>query len=123
MNAGDSSLHVDQWTPYEKTLPMPSHSAIRELESIMEYMDRNGVETLTASTSIMIAPGFTWRMVDVMVTNFHQPQSTLLLLVSSFLDRDPERERRQWRHIYNEALDHAYRFLSYGDACLLFPLS
>ena len=69
----------------------------------------------------MIAPGFRWRVVDVMVTNFHQPQSTLLLLVSSFLDRNPRRHPLQWRHIYEEALSHAYRFLSYGDACLLFP--
>jgi S-adenosylmethionine:tRNA ribosyltransferase-isomerase 2 len=123
LHAGDFSLHVDQWSPYGDSAAQPSGDAVKELKHILKYMDETGMETLTASTSIMIAPGFRWRMVDVMVTNFHQPQSTLLLLVSSFLDRDPERKRLQWRHIYNEALDQAYRFLSYGDACLLFPMS
>lgn len=123
LHAGDFSLHVDQWSPYGDSSVQLSGDAVKELKHILEYMDEKGIETLTASTSIMIAPGFRWRIVDVMVTNFHQPQSTLLLLVSSFLDRDPDRKRLQWRHIYNEALDQAYRFLSYGDACLLFPMS
>lgn len=123
LHAGDLSLHVDQWSPYGDSAVELSGDAVKELKHILKYMDEKGIETLTASTSIMIAPGFRWRMVDVMVTNFHQPQSTLLLLVSSFLDRNPERKLLQWRHIYNEALDQAYRFLSYGDACLLFPMS
>lgn len=123
LHAGDVSLHVDQWSPYgldDKGLK-PGNT-VEELRHILKYMDEKKLDTLTASTSIMIAPGFHWRMVDVMITNFHQPQSTLLLLVSSFLDRNPEKSGRQWREIYNEALDNAYRFLSYGDACLLFPL-
>ena len=70
----------------------------------------------------MIAPGFKWRIVDMMVTNFHQPQSTLLLLVASFLGDDDRSiasdSLPRWRRIYNEALAHDYRFLSYGDACL-----
>lgn len=123
VRAGDFSLHVGQWSPYGDSVAQPSEDVVEELKHILEYMDEKGLETLTASTSIMIAPGFRWRMVDVMVTNFHQPQSTLLLLVSSFLDRDSERKMLQWRHIYNEALKEAYRFLSYGDACLLFPKS
>lgn len=123
VRAGDFSLHVGQWSPYGDSVVQPSEDVVEELKHILEYMDEKGLETLTASTSIMIAPGFRWRMVDVMVTNFHQPQSTLLLLVSSFLDRDSERKMLQWRHIYNEALKEAYRFLSYGDACLLFPKS
>lgn len=123
LRAGDFSLHVGQWSPYGDSVVQPSEDVVEELKHILEYMDEKGLETLTASTSIMIAPGFRWRMVDVMVTNFHQPQSTLLLLVSSFLDRDSERKMLQWRHIYNEALNEAYRFLSYGDACLLFPKS
>lgn len=124
LHNGELSLHVDQWTAYglgKDSDSLPGNT-LTELRHILDYMDRKGLDTLTASTSIMIAPGFKWRMVDVMVTNFHQPQSTLLLLVSSFLDRDPEKTRPQWRDIYNEALDHAYRFLSYGDACLLFPI-
>lgn len=120
--AGDESLHVEQWWPYGSECPNPPGDTDRELKHLLEYMDRKGLATLTATTSIMIAPGFRWRIVEVMVTNFHQPQSTLLLLVSSFLDRDVRRHPLQWRKIYDEALDHAYRFLSYGDACLLFPI-
>lgn len=80
-------------------------------------MDRMGEERITAATAIMIAPGFEWRIVGGMVTNFHQPQSTLLLLVSSLLDGD-NLENPLWKKIYKEALDNDYRFLSYGDACL-----
>lgn len=122
LRRGDESLHVSQWDPYEEVGRELGGNAAAELKHILVYMDKRGIDTLTASTSIMIAPGFKWRMVDAMVTNFHQPESTLLLLVSSFLDRDITKHRLQWRHIYDEALDHAYRFLSYGDACLLFPI-
>lgn len=120
LHEGDESLHVGQWDPYGPDAKHPADASV-EIRHILDYMDSRGLDTLTASTSIMIAPGFRWRVVDVMVTNFHQPQSTLLLLVSSFLDRNPRRHPLQWRHIYEEALSHAYRFLSYGDACLLFP--
>lgn len=68
---------------------------------------------LVGRTRIIIAPGYRYRIVDAMITNFHQPQSTLLLLVSAFLGDE-------WRNIYNHALDNGYRFLSYGDACLFF---
>lgn len=122
LRAGDLSLHVGQWMPYTEDDREAPRDVVADLNHIIRYMDEKGVDSLTASTSIMIAPGFHWRIVDVMVTNFHQPQSTLLLLVSSFLDRNPAESRLQWRNIYEEALDHAYRFLSYGDACLLFPL-
>ena len=116
---GDTGLHVGQWTAYSpEALAVDTIEALRALE---RYMADNLLEVITASTAIMIAPGFKWRMTDIMVTNFHQPQSTLLLLVSSFIggldyaDPDPT-----WRRIYSEAMDHDYRFLSYGDACLLF---
>ncbi len=130
LHTGDTSLHVDQWSPYGlgENTPHSPHSphspsdTVAELKHILKYMDEKNLDTLTASTSIMIAPGFRWRMVDVMITNFHQPQSTLLLLVSSFLDRNPEKTGPQWKYIYDEALENAYRFLSYGDACLLFPI-
>ncbi len=122
LKSGNVTLHVDQWSPYTEGVELHG-DIIENLVSILDYMKEKGADTLTASTSIMIAPGFKWRIVDVVVTNFHQPQSTLLLLVSSFLDRDPGRSPLQWRRIYDEALGHAYRFLSYGDACLLFPRS
>lgn len=115
--AGKEDLHVDQWQPYQEGQRM-SADGVAELKAILDYMEGKGIDTLTASTSIMIAPGFQWRIVDVMVTNFHQPQSTLLLLVSSFLDRKGESSGEQWRNIYKEAFENDYRFLSYGDACL-----
>ncbi len=106
---------VSQWEAYsDEAMAIDTVEALKALE---EYMEQEGTDHLSAATSIMIAPGFKWRIVDGMVTNFHQPQSTLLLLVSSLLDgsnlTDP-----LWRRLYQEALDHDYRFLSYGDACL-----
>lgn len=115
---GDA-LHVSQWEAYD-TAEAPDMRAqtIGALQAIADYMDSRGEKSLTASTSIMIAPGFRWRIVDRMVTNFHQPQSTLLLLVSSFLGDDGTPGAPRWREIYDEALAGDYRFLSYGDACL-----
>lgn len=120
---GDFSLHVGQWMPYDGSTHESLENTEAALDHILKYMDARKIDSLTASTSIMIAPGFRWRMVDMMVTNFHQPQSTLLLLVSSFLDRKAHEGGLQWRYIYKEALEKSYRFLSYGDACLLFPVS
>lgn len=119
---GVERLTVDQWEPYDNATG--DFDTREALSAILGYMVENGVSTLRATTSILIAPGFRWRIVDCMVTNFHQPQSTLLLLVSGFLDRDVKSvddPMLQWRRIYEEALATDYRFLSYGDACLLFP--
>lgn len=114
---GDLRMHVTQWEAYE---PAASRlDTIEALEAIDRHLAERGGDSLTASTAIMIAPGFKWRMVDAMVTNFHQPQSTLLLLVSSFLGE--ENGKPLWRKVYEEALGNGYRFLSYGDACLFFP--
>lgn len=118
---GDTELYVDQWSPYEGNVLSDDVPTVETLRSLEKYMTDKGVTSITAATSIMIAPGFTWRITDIMVTNFHQPQSTLLLLVSSFLDRKPT-SSPAWRVIYDEALRQDYRFLSYGDACLFFPL-
>ncbi len=117
----DDSMHVSQWEAYddnETGVPddMRAGETCACLEALLNEMDRLGSDSLTASTSIMIAPGFRWRIVDRMVTNFHQPQSTLLLLVSSFLGNDSNGQPR-WRSVYGEALANGYRFLSYGDAC------
>ena len=100
---------VDQWEPYSSE----KFDTIDALKAIVEKMEEENLKSLTASTSILIAPGFEWRITDCMVTNFHQPKSTLLLLVSSFLGE------RDWRKLYDAALKENYRFLSYGDACLL----
>lgn len=99
---------INQWTAYSGE----DFDTIEALRAIDCYLDNNGLDSFTASTSIMIAPGFKWRITDAMVTNFHQPKSTLLLLVSSFLGKF------DWKEVYEEALKQDYRFLSYGDACL-----
>lgn len=109
--ATEEELHVRQWQPYETAAETSSTQA---LQAILDYLDRHGMETLHTSTQIIIAPGYEYRIVSAMVTNFHQPQSTLLLLVSAFV-------RGNWRKIYDYALGHDFRFLSYGDSSLLIP--
>lgn len=101
---------LDQWYPYS-----PTHPSLSLKESMEALLGAFEGPTFIASTRLMIAPGYTYRVVRGMVTNFHQPRSTLLLLVSAFLGPS-----RPWRDLYAHALaDPAYRFLSYGDACLL----
>ncbi len=100
---------VPQWQPYDSAYPELSRK--EALETLVDYLDRLGETTLYASTRIIIAPGYTYRIVDGMITNFHQPCSTLLLLVSAFIGDS-------WTEVYEYALNHNFRFLSYGDACL-----
>lgn len=102
---------VEQWQPYEEHNDDVSKD--KALSNILSYLERNSVDVLTADTRIIIIPGYDFKIVDVMVTNFHQPQSTLLLLVSAFVGG-------KWEFIYNHALTQGYRFLSYGDSSLLF---
>ena len=110
-NATEKELHVQQWQPYnQKEHVRP----VVALQKILGYLDRHGLDTLHSSTQIIIAPGYEYKIVKAIVTNFHQPQSTLLLLVSAFIKGD-------WKRIYNYALDHNFRFLSYGDSSLLIP--
>ena len=113
-NATEEDLHVKKWQPYETALETAATPAVDALQAIIAYLDRHHMETLHSSTQIIIAPGYEYRIVKAMVTNFHQPQSTLLLLVSAFLHGD-------WRKIYDYALAHDFRFLSYGDSSLLIP--
>lgn len=101
---------VEQWAPYVREYP---YSLEESLKAILDWLDRNNLEQLETGTRIIIVPGFRFRVVDVLVTNFHQPQSTLLLLISAFTGGD-------WKTIYRHALDGGYRFLSYGDSSLLF---
>lgn len=110
-DAGQEELHVRQWQPYETH---PTMTTMESLQQILDYMKRHELEALHTSTQIIIAPGYTYHIVQKMVTNFHQPQSTLLLLVSAFVKGD-------WRTIYDYALAHDFRFLSYGDSSLLIP--
>ena len=114
MNQPDLSedqLHVCQWEPYDTN---SSVSALTSLESLAAWMDVHSLDVLHSSTQIIIAPGYEYKIVKMLVTNFHQPQSTLLLLVSAFVKGD-------WHKIYDYALTHEFRFLSYGDSSLLIP--
>lgn len=101
---------VQQWEPYKKEY---NYTMKESVGAILEYMERNNMEKLVARTGIIIVPSYKFRVVDVLVTNFHQPQSTLLLLISAFIGGN-------WKGVYNYALENGFRFLSYGDSSLLF---
>ena len=109
-DADEEALTVTQWMPYTTPCQISTQQA---LQNIVDYLDRHHADAYMGSTQLMIAPGFEYRIVSGMVTNFHQPQSTLLLLVAAFVGND------QWRGMYDYAMDHGFRFLSYGDAQLL----
>jgi S-adenosylmethionine:tRNA ribosyltransferase-isomerase len=110
-DATAQELAVAQWTPYCEA-NQDSITPAEPLRQLLHYMERNQLDQLVSSTQIMIVPGYTFRMIQGMITNFHQPQSTLLLLVSAFVEGN-------WKEIYNYALEHDFRFLSYGDCSLL----
>lgn len=101
-------LHVDQWYPYENHESLTTEEA---LQMILQYLDRHQLTRLEASTSLMIAPSYKMRVITGLITNFHQPKSTLLLLVSALIGE-------KWKECYRFALDNGFRFLSYGDSCL-----
>ena len=111
----ESELHVSQWEPYELptfTQRPQREQVIEAIRSLLSWLDANHLNALHASTQIIIAPGYEFKIVKQLITNFHQPQSTLLLLVSAFT-------KGQWKIIYEHALANGYRFLSYGDSSLL----
>lgn len=119
----EDQLHVNQWEPYGDALNAPSGAgseqcgtptASEALQALLDWMDRRQLTVLHSSTQIIIAPGYDYHVVRMLITNFHQPQSTLLLLVSAFVHGD-------WHKIYDYALSHDFRFLSYGDSSLLIP--
>lgn len=120
--AQEESLHVAQWEPYD--LPHDERglvavdgkpvSVAEAIGNLLQWLQRAQLDVLHSSTQIIIAPGYTYKIVDKLITNFHQPQSTLLLLVSALVKGD-------WRKIYDYALGHDFRFLSYGDSSLLIP--
>lgn len=120
-DAAEEDLHVCQWEPYEKADGTPVGGNLidgitpqKAISNIIAWLEKNNLKTLHSSTQIIIAPGYEYKIVKVLVTNFHQPQSTLLLLVSAFLKGD-------WRNVYDYALSHDFRFLSYGDSSILIP--
>ena len=101
---------VCQWEPYEREY---SYTLTQSLEALVAYMKDNSLSNLQLGTSIIIVPGYEFKVVDILVTNFHQPQSTLLLLISAFV-------KGRWKDIYEFAMDKGFRFLSYGDSSVLF---
>ncbi|MBO4529509.1 MAG: S-adenosylmethionine:tRNA ribosyltransferase-isomerase [Paludibacteraceae bacterium] len=109
MQLSESELTVTQWMPYEKGY---TQSAEVALDAILQYMEKNHLETITANTQIIIVPGYQFHLVKAIITNFHQPKSTLLLLISAFVGDD-------WKRIYEYAMNNDFRFLSYGDSSLL----
>jgi len=112
---------LDQWYAYKQLMAVESSAknikveTIDALKALINYLDQNKLDVFTASTQLLIAPGFEFHVVKAMLTNFHQPNSTLLLLVSAFLGRE------EWKKVYDYARSHQFRFLSYGDSSLLVP--
>jgi S-adenosylmethionine:tRNA ribosyltransferase-isomerase len=109
--SGNTEMLVEQWEPYGDAATLSAYDA---LQALLDYLDAQGASTLHASTRIIIVPGYSFKLVKALVTNFHQPHSTLLLLLAAFVGED-------WRRIYQYALANDYRFLSYGDSSLLIP--
>ena len=109
--SGCTDMVVEQWEPYEKPSTL---SATEALQALLDYLDKTGQDTLHASTRIIIVPGYRFKLVSALITNFHQPHSTLLLLLAAFVGDE-------WHRIYAYALANDYRFLSYGDSSLLIP--
>ncbi|UYZ63302.1 S-adenosylmethionine:tRNA ribosyltransferase-isomerase [Hymenobacter weizhouensis] len=108
---GADTLHVGQWEPYKPEAEVPVEAALRTL---LSHLEANGSQELHATTQLLIAPGYRFRLTQGLITNFHQPESTLLLLIAALLGNN-------WRRVYDHALAHNYRFLSYGDSSLLLP--
>ena len=109
-NISLDELHVQQWDPYDTTINISAKDA---LHSLLQWMDKHKMNSLLTRTSLLIAPSYKFKLVDILITNFHQPRSTLLLLVAAFIGED-------WKRVYTYALENNFRFLSYGDSCLLF---
>jgi len=110
-NISNSNLHLDQRTPYTHS---PNISSKESLHFLLEWIRREPGKKLITKTRLFIVPGYQFKIVRGLITNFHQPQSTLLMLVAALIG--PE-----WKSVYRWALDNDYRFLSYGDGCLLLP--
>ena len=108
----ERNLHVNQWFPYQDRTALPS--AKESLEAILKYLDMHHLDALHATTALMIAPSCPIMITKALITNFHQPKSTLLLLVSALIGD-------KWKEAYRFALDHGFRFLSYGDSCFFMP--
>jgi S-adenosylmethionine:tRNA ribosyltransferase-isomerase len=109
-NDRDENFHIRQFDPYKEREFAPV-SLEKSFTTILDYMVRKNLDILSGSTQLMIVPGYKFRVINGMITNFHQPRSTLLLLISAWLGDE-------WKRVYKYALENDFRFLSYGDSCL-----
>jgi S-adenosylmethionine:tRNA ribosyltransferase-isomerase len=105
-------MHIEQWDPYLNPTAMPV-STEKALQCVIDTLEKSGLAELHGETALMIAPRYNYHIPDAIITNFHQPKSTLLLLVAAFVGPG-------WKKAYNYALANNFRFLSYGDSCLFF---
>ncbi|MCB2219635.1 MAG: S-adenosylmethionine:tRNA ribosyltransferase-isomerase [Bacteroidetes bacterium] len=108
----DDDIHIHQWDPYQEQyrIDIPVKTA---LDAVLELMDQKGMAVISGQTQLMIVPGYHFKIADILITNFHMPRSTLLMLVAAFIGHE-------WKDVYRFALQHEFRFLSYGDSCLFF---
>ena len=113
-NISPDQLHVEQWLPYDTPKADNDIAPLQPLNAILTWLDTHNLNTIHTTTQIIIAPGYKYHIVERIITNFHMPQSTLLLLVSAFIGED-------WKQVYDYALDNDFRFLSYGDSSILIP--
>lgn len=113
-NISPDQLHVEQWLPYDIPEADNDIDPLQPLNAILTWLDTHNLNTIHTTTQIIIAPGYKYHIVERIITNFHMPQSTLLLLVSAFIGED-------WKQVYDYALDNDFRFLSYGDSSILIP--
>jgi S-adenosylmethionine:tRNA ribosyltransferase-isomerase len=113
-NFSKTEVIISQWDPYKEEYSKMDISPKDSLLAVLKYLELNNLTELNASTQIIIVPGYSFRIVKAIITNFHQPQSTLLLLIAALIGEN-------WRMAYKYALENDFRFLSYGDSCLLIP--
>jgi S-adenosylmethionine:tRNA ribosyltransferase-isomerase len=113
LNNGDDEFFVDQWDPYE-LIVKPDFNCTKAMSLLISYLEEKKLSELNGETQLMIAPGYSFKIASGLITNFHQPKSTLLLLVSALVGDS-------WKQVYNFALQNDFRFLSYGDSCLFLP--
>jgi S-adenosylmethionine:tRNA ribosyltransferase-isomerase len=110
----EETFEIGQWDPYDK-LSVDNFSTLESLMALDDFLERKKLDEINGSTELMIVPGYRFRLVNGMFTNFHLPQSTLLLLVAVFIGE-------AWKEVYDYALNNGFRFLSYGDSCLFFAV-
>ena len=113
LNNGDDRFEVEQWDPYEIILD-PNFNSMQAFSLLIRYLEENKLSEIKGETRLMIAPGYKFKIASGLVTNFHQPKSTLLLLVSALIGDN-------WKYAYDFAMANDFRFLSYGDSCLFLP--